>query len=266
MVSSGRLVRTRAARCRARERRVDRSRKRVIPCEVTAMYRHVRLGLVIAGLLLAAGCGPTRRALPPPPDQLSWDPRTWRAARPRRAALDPKVEAMGDFLTGEIALNDGNYDVALRAFRAAVENDPSSPLLQLRLAMLLVRQGRARRGARALSEASSRCSPSNTEARLLLAGILSALNRQDEAVAQYKHVHRARARATRRRISTSARSTASRASTTRRSPPSSKLIRLNPAVGPRLLLPRSRAHRRRAASTRPSTTTARRSSSIRSPS
>ena len=59
----------------------------------------------------------------------------------RADPVDPKVAAMGDFVTGEVALNDGNYDVGLKAFRAAVAHDPESPLLRQRLAMLLVRKG-----------------------------------------------------------------------------------------------------------------------------
>ncbi len=100
---------------------------------------------------------------------------------------------MGHFVTGEVALNDGNYEVALREYRAAVENDPTSPLLRLRLATLLVRTG-------ALAAALEHCQavvdlqPDSIEARLLLAGILSALNRQDDAAAQYARVIESRAR------------------------------------------------------------------------
>jgi Flp pilus assembly protein TadD len=143
------------------------------------MYHFVRLGLVIAGLLLAAGCGLPRRQLPPPPPHLEWDPRAG-VLPGRPETQSPQVQAMGDFPTGEVALNDGNYEVALRAFRDAVEKDPSSPLLQLRLAMLLVRKG-------SLEEALQHCQsvvamrPHNTEGRLLLAGILSALTRHDAA-------------------------------------------------------------------------------------
>src|SRR5690349_1155587 len=103
------------------------------------MSRSVRVGLIIAGLVLAAGCGPIRRVLPSPPSNLSWLPGQPGAMR--HEPVDPKVAAMGDFLTGEVALNDGNYDVGLRSFRSAVAHDPESPLLRQRLAMLLVRKG-----------------------------------------------------------------------------------------------------------------------------
>src|SRR5205085_9594004 len=142
------------------------------------MSRSIRVGLIIAGLLLAAGCGPIRRTLPAPPGDLQWNPQ--QGMLPGRAApVDPKVAAMGDFITGEVALNDGNYDVGLKAFRSAVANDPESPLLRQRLAMLLVRKG-------LLAEALEHCEkvvalePRNTEAHLLLAGILSALNRPED--------------------------------------------------------------------------------------
>ena len=150
------------------------------------MSRSVRVGLMIAGLALAAGCGPVRRAASGSPAGLAWNPKGDRPLV-RQTQIDPKTAAMGDFVVGEVALNDGNYDVGLKAFRAAVAHDPESPLLRQRLAMLLVRKGM-------LPEALEHCEevvriePGNTEARLLYAGILSALNRQDEAVAQYRHV------------------------------------------------------------------------------
>src|SRR5258705_6271340 len=103
------------------------------------MYRFVRVGSLIAALLLAAGCGPARRALSPPPADLQWNPQD--AMLPGRAMpVEPKVAAMGEFVTGEVALNEGNYDVGLKSFRAAVGHDPESPLLRQRLAMLLVRK------------------------------------------------------------------------------------------------------------------------------
>ena len=81
----------------------------------------------------------------------------------RRPDVPPTVAAMGDFLTGEVALNDGNYDVALSAFRSAVEHDPASALLRLRLATLLGAPRRAHRGARALPR--GRRTPSRTTSR-----------------------------------------------------------------------------------------------------
>ena len=104
------------------------------------MPRSVRVALMISGLLLAAGCGPGRRALAPAPADLQWSPHSATATN-HAAPVDPKVAAMGEFLVGEVALSDGNYDVGLRAFRAAVEHDPESALLRQRLAMLLVRKG-----------------------------------------------------------------------------------------------------------------------------
>jgi len=46
----------------------------VIAFLLTVMQQFVRLGLVFAGLVLAAGCGLPRRQLPPPPAHLEWDP------------------------------------------------------------------------------------------------------------------------------------------------------------------------------------------------
>jgi len=112
----------------------------VIASLTVIMSRSVRLGALIAGLVLVAGCGPVRHMPTSPSPDLEWNAQVG-VLPGRGTAVDPKVAAMGDFVTGEVALNDGNYDVGLKAFRSAVAHDPQSPLLRQRLAMLLVRKG-----------------------------------------------------------------------------------------------------------------------------
>src|SRR4051812_13355396 len=65
-----------------------------------AMFRDFCAGMLIAGALLAVGCGPTARALPPPPAKIDWDPDVGAVpTRPGQHA--PPVDAAGQFLMGE---------------------------------------------------------------------------------------------------------------------------------------------------------------------
>src|SRR5262245_17231457 len=78
--------------------------------------------------------------------------------------------ALGQFLRGQVALNQNDYDTALDAFERAVAEDPNTPLLRLRLAGLYVRAGE-------LNKALEQCQiaveadPDNPEGLALYAGI-----------------------------------------------------------------------------------------------
>src|SRR5262249_26244750 len=56
--------------------------------------------------------------------------------------IPPNAVPMGEFLRGEVALQQNDIDTAVDAFEKAVRADPDTPMLRLRLAILYVRNGR----------------------------------------------------------------------------------------------------------------------------
>ena len=84
-------------------------------------------------------------------------------------------------------MRNADYDVALREFEAAVQLDPDEPRLRSRLANLYVRARRPVARVRA-GPRRGRGSPDDVQARLLLAGTLAVLGREDEAAQQYGEI------------------------------------------------------------------------------
>ena len=144
------------------------------------MYRS-RSAAVVMLAFLATGCAGLRRG----------------SLLGREGGFGPAVEpppdavAMGSFLKGEVALTQNDMETALAAFQAAVRADPDAPLLRLRLAPLYVRSGQLDRALEQV-DAVVKLEPTNLEALGLQAGVLSALGRDDEAVATYERLFGAR--------------------------------------------------------------------------
>src|SRR5262249_58391907 len=87
---------------------------------------------------------------------------------------------MGEFLRGEVALQQNDVDTAVDAFEKAVRADPDTPMLRLRLATLYVRNGKLDK-ARDQCERVVAAEPDNLDALALLAGIDTAPGRDDHA-------------------------------------------------------------------------------------
>jgi len=103
------------------------------------------------------------------------------------AKVPSEAGALGHFLKAELATNNGDHDVAMKEYEAAVAADPSSALLRQRLTMLYVRANRLQEAKQQI-EAAVELDPEDVQSRVLLAGILSALGQEDAAVAEYEHV------------------------------------------------------------------------------
>ena len=136
-----------------------------------------RAAVLMLAVLVGGGCATLRHGL-----------RGGAADFGAPVELPSDATAMGEFLRGQVALTRNDYDTALPAFEAAVAADPNTPLLRLRLASLYVRAGPAREGARAVPASWSPRSRTTPRRSGSSRGILSALGRDDEAVATYERL------------------------------------------------------------------------------
>ena len=133
--------------------------------------RHRSHLTVVLPLFLLGACA-LHPAAPTRPPLHGWSPAS-TALTAEPTELTAEDRALGHFLKAQIALNQNAYDVALSEYELAVRDDPSTPMLRLRLATLYVRKGM-------LDNALEQCrtvveqDPKNVEARLLLAGLLSS--------------------------------------------------------------------------------------------
>jgi len=90
-------------------------------------------------------------------------------------------------LQAQVALANGDYDVATAEYGGAVAADPSSAFLRTRLASLYVRDGRLSDALRQLDEAIT-LEPDAVQARVLLAASCRRPVEDDAAMAQYRAV------------------------------------------------------------------------------
>ena len=86
--------------------------------------RRLRAGCVLVVVVVTSGCALTRRL-----------PFVSPFEGPV-AEAGPDAAPMGHFIRGQAALNENDVDTAIVEFEKAVAEDPSSSLLQLRLAKL----------------------------------------------------------------------------------------------------------------------------------
>src|SRR5207247_3621329 len=127
----------------------------------------IRISAPCPFLVFASRALRPRADAPRPTPLRGWSPAT-ASLTAQPAALTSEDRALGHFLKGQIALNQGDYDAALEEYEAVVQEDPQTPMLRLRLATLYVRKGN-------LDKALEQCrrvveqDPKNTDARLLLA-------------------------------------------------------------------------------------------------
>jgi tetratricopeptide (TPR) repeat protein len=149
------------------------------------MRDRTRISILVV-LCCAVGCALPAKVPLPRPTLNGWSPAT-AALTAEPTVLSPEEKALGHFLKGQIALNQNDYDEALSEYEAAVAEDPSTPMLRLRLATLYVRKGK-------LDKALEQCrkvveqDPKNAEARLLLAGLLSSTGDEAGSVEAYERV------------------------------------------------------------------------------
>ena len=87
-----------------------------------------------------------------------------------------------------MALQQNDMDTAVDAFEKAVQADPDTPMLRLRLATLYVRTGELDQRARAVRARGAKRQPDNLDALALLAGIDTALGRDDDAIHSYERL------------------------------------------------------------------------------
>lgn len=117
-------------------------------------------------------------------------PGSRRSGGPRPTVdlgLTAREEALGPFLQGEVAMQNGDYETALAAYQRAARLDPEEPRLHARLAHLYVRQGDLERAHQAAAFAVGK-RPDDVPTRMLLAGTLVGLEREKEAAEQYREV------------------------------------------------------------------------------
>src|SRR6185295_8120037 len=93
-----------------------------------------RVFLVFLGVMFSA-CAATRPTPPPAAPPTPSPPPVVRIPG-EPVVLTPAEKALGHFLKAEVAANQGDQDTALTEFEQAVQADPDSPLLRLRLATL----------------------------------------------------------------------------------------------------------------------------------
>lgn len=104
-----------------------------------------------------------------------------------RATLPPEARARGHFVKAEVALSRNDLARAVKEYEKAVEADPGTSMLRMRLATLYVRTGNLD-GALVQAQKVADADPGNLEALELLAGAMSARGKDDEAVALYERV------------------------------------------------------------------------------
>src|SRR5262245_36868093 len=97
------------------------------------------------------------------------------------------AQPMGQFVRGQVALQSNDVDTAVDAFQKAVDADPNTPMLRLRLATLYVRTGNLLRAREECEEVVAQ-DPDNLDALGLLAGVDTALGRDEDAIATYERI------------------------------------------------------------------------------
>ena len=99
------------------------------------------------------------------------------------------ARAMSAFLKAEVAMNEGDREEALKDYAESVQYDPANAALKVRLATLYVRDGRLKEALDLVNQALV-INPDSADARLLGAGISSALGDDAAAEKDYREVLR----------------------------------------------------------------------------
>ena len=101
--------------------------------------------------------------------------------------IPPSAYAMGAYLKAQIAAENGQRAEALKNYESAVRYDPHNAALHVQLADLYVGNGRLK-DALPQAIAAEELDPNYIHARLLVAGISSALDDDKTAQQQYERV------------------------------------------------------------------------------
>jgi tetratricopeptide (TPR) repeat protein len=99
----------------------------------------------------------------------------------------PKSLAYYHYLKGQNLILADDLDGAIRAYEAALHEDPSSATMELETAMLYQRLGEAKK-ALAHVEKALKLDPKMQDAYFLLAGLHVGLNQLEEAIQEYERI------------------------------------------------------------------------------
>jgi len=143
------------------------------------------LVLIVACLWLPA-CA-SRQAAPAKAPEAVAQPRPFGGVAP--VPIPSEARAMADFLKAQVAASYNDRAEALRDYEATVNADPHNAVLRVKLATLYVRQSRLKNALDQVKQAIA-LDPKLIEARLLEAGISSAMGDNALAEQQYEEVLR----------------------------------------------------------------------------
>src|SRR5215510_13119989 len=96
--------------------------------------------LITGCCVLLGGCAVLQRKVSPV-EHFPWSAELG-TSQPGSANVPAEATALGHFLKAELALNQGDHELATKEYERAVAHDPASALLRLRLATLYVRANR----------------------------------------------------------------------------------------------------------------------------
>src|SRR5262245_3021865 len=129
----------------------------------------------VLAVLVTSGCAGVRQRLLP------------SGMRGTPVEVPEDAAPLGHFLRGQVALTQNDVPTAVKEFEKAIDEDPNTPWLRLRLAQLYIRQSRLDDALQQVQYVTA-AEPDNLEALALQGGVLSALGRDADAVDSYERV------------------------------------------------------------------------------
>ncbi|MBF0428266.1 MAG: tetratricopeptide repeat protein [Magnetococcales bacterium] len=142
------------------------------------------LGMALAGCV-AVGSGVTDSSTPAAESSVSQEQT---ATQPPTEPFQDKVASDGVYyyyVLGHMMMGDRRWDEAEKAFMRVAEGDRDSHEVRLIIAHLAMQRGDLPRAVRFAQEVVD-LDPGNIKARLLLAGLLNALEKYQESAVQYE--------------------------------------------------------------------------------
>ena len=143
-----------------------------------------RLSAVAAVTFIVTGCSTIMSDSPSEPRSGAMRPR--RAVAAQRVNI-PRETAEAHYLKAVFAQNSGDERRALEEMRAAAVLDPNEPRIRRHLVQLYVKEGNLE-AATAQAFALVELEPDDSNHRLLVADLLAALGRSEEAIQAYTDV------------------------------------------------------------------------------
>src|SRR5512145_3283003 len=154
---------------------------------LTVLSMERRLPGIVALLAILCGCATSASKTQPSSDgNNNWGTET-PLARAGKTEVSDEAKALAHFLKGQLLIQEGAFDDAIKEFEAAAQASPRDGFLHFRLATLYLRRGDLRK---ALTEAETAAAsePNSVENRLLLAGLYSSHGDTQNALQQYDEV------------------------------------------------------------------------------